>query len=71
MAEVDTRVAGSSKPPGDGKHFAISFSYVSTSDGKGDLYGIAPDGSISRLKRDRRTWVDTGVSLPAITDTNR
>ena len=64
--------AGASKPAGDGKHFTTTFSFINQGDSKTDWYGVAPDGTISRLKLDRRNgWVDTGVALPAITDANR
>ena len=64
--------AGASKPAGDGKHFATNFTFINQSDGKTDWYGVAADGTISRLKLDRRNgWVDTGVALPSINDSNR
>jgi hypothetical protein len=65
--------AGSPQPAGDGRHFAVTFSFINQSDGKTDWYGIAPGGAISRLKSsDRKNgWVDTGVALPGINDSNR
>ena len=64
--------AGAPQPPGDGKHFQVTFTYISPTDGKHDWYGVAPGGQISRLKLDRRNgWVDTGIALPAVTDANR
>jgi hypothetical protein len=66
--------AGASAPPGDGKHFQVTFSFINQADGKTDWYGIYPGGAISRLKSsDRKNsgWVDTGVALPGINDSNR
>jgi hypothetical protein len=64
--------AGASQPPGEGKHFATTFTFINQADGKTDWYGVAPGGQISRLKLDRRNgWVDTGVALPGINDSNR
>ena len=73
MAEqqVTPHTAGASQPPAQGQHFQVTFTWTGNQDGKNDFYGILPGGGISRLQKNRNSWVDTGVVLPLVNDTIR